>query len=171
MDPILDKARAGQNWLERIANAIPGFKGYREKELRRDTDRLQREHLSSRLEECKGGLNEVSAASTRNGDLDLINDVETARKRLDKVVARIRYADRGYAGFFDAVKVDEAVLGRIYEFDMSLLDGVDAARVAAQDAAAAPAEGRKAALQSLIARIDALDARLAEREAILSGVR
>ena len=171
MDPILDKARAGQNWLEKIANAIPGFKGYREKELRRDSDRLQREHLSSRLEECKRGLNEIAAAVTRGGDLDVINDVESARKRLDKVVARIRYADRGYAGFFDAVKVDETMLGRIYDFDLSLLDGVDAARVAAGDAAAAPGDGRKAALQALIARIDALDARLAEREAILGGVK
>jgi hypothetical protein len=170
MEPILDKARAGQNWLERIANAIPGFKGYREKELRRDSDRLQREYLSSRLEECKRGLNEVSAALTRGGDLDAINDVETARKRLDKVVARIRYADRGYAGFFDAVKVDETLLGRIYDFDLSLLDGVDAARVAGQDAAAAAAEGRKQALLALVARIDALDTRLAEREAVLSGV-
>lgn len=170
MEPILDKARAGQNWLERIANAIPGFKGYREKELRRDSDRLQREHLSSRLEECKRALNEVSAAATRGGDLDVINDVETARKRLDKAVARIRYADRGYAGFFDAVKVDEALLGRVYDFDLSLLDGVDAARAAAQDAGAAAPEARKEALLALIARIDALDARLAEREAMLAGV-
>ena len=171
MDPILDKARAGQNVLERIANAIPGFKGYRERELRRDADRLQREHLSSRLEECKRGLNQVSAAATRGGDLDVVNDVETARKRLDKVVARIRYADRGYAAFFDAIKVDEAMLGRVYDFDLSLLDGVDAARVAAQDAAAAAPEALKDALQALITRIDALDARLADREAILSGVR
>ena len=52
MDPILDKARAGQNALEQIANAIPGFQGYREKELRRDADRLQREYLASRLEEA-----------------------------------------------------------------------------------------------------------------------
>jgi hypothetical protein len=171
MDPILDKARAGQNWLEKIANAIPGFKGYREKELRRDSDRLQREYLSSRLEECKRGLNEIGSAATRGGDLDVINDVETARKRLDKAVARIRYADRGYAGFFDAIKVDEAMLQRIYDFDLSLLDGVDAARVAAGDAAAAPAESRKAAVQALIARVDTLDQRLADREAILAGVK
>jgi hypothetical protein len=171
MDPILDKARAGQNWLEKIANAIPGFKGYREKELRRDSDRLQREHLASRLEECKRSLNEVANAATRGPDLDVINDVETARKRLDKVVARIRYADRGYAGFFDAIKVDETVLGRVYDFDLSLLDGVDAARLAAEDAVAAGPEARKDALHGLIGRIDALDTRLTDREAILSGVK
>ena len=50
MDPILDKARGGQNILERLMNAIPGFKGYREQELRRDADRLQREHLAARLD-------------------------------------------------------------------------------------------------------------------------
>jgi hypothetical protein len=171
MDPILDKARAGQNLLEKLANAIPGFKGYREKELRRDTDRLQREYLASRLEECKRELNDTSVSATRGGDLDVLNDIETARKRLDKVVARIRYSDRGYSGFFDAVKVDETALGRIYDFDLSLLEGVDAARLAAQEAGSAPADGQKAAIVALVARIDALDIRLADREAILSGIQ
>ena len=53
MDPLLDKARAGQNALERLMNSVPGFKGYRERDLRRDADRLQREHLASRLDEVK----------------------------------------------------------------------------------------------------------------------
>jgi hypothetical protein len=39
--------------------------------------------------------------------VDAINDVEAARQRLDRVAARVRYAERGYSGFFDAVKVDE----------------------------------------------------------------
>ena len=43
---LLGKARSQQNLLERIANRIPGFRGYREKELRRDAARLQREHLA-----------------------------------------------------------------------------------------------------------------------------
>ena len=169
MDPILDKARAGQNQLEHIANAIPGFQGYRERELRRDADRLQREHLAKRLEECKRSLNDLAGAATRGGGLDVINDIETARKRLDKVVSRIRYADRGYSGFFDAVKLDEAVLARLYEFDMALLGGVDDVRAAAQ--AGGGAAETKAAVQAMTARIDALDVRLGEREAILSGVR
>jgi hypothetical protein len=43
--------------------------------------------------------------------------------------------------------------------------------VAAGDAEAASAETRKEGLHALIARIDALDARLADREAILGGVK
>jgi hypothetical protein len=168
MEPILNQARAGQNAVEQIANAIPGFKGYREKELRRDADRLQREYLSARLEEAKKALDGLAIAASRAGTLDGINDIETARKRLDKVVARIRYADRGYAGFFATLKVDEAALERIYTFDLSLLGGVDAARSAAQ-AAGTPAGA--AGVQSLLAAIDALDARLADREAVLSGIQ
>jgi hypothetical protein len=169
MDPILDKARAGQNALERLMNSVPGFKGYRERDLRRDADRLQREHLSARLEEGKKALNQVAAALTRGGDLDVINDVETARKRIDKVANRIRYAERGYSGFFDAVKVDETILAKVYAFDMGLVEDVDGVRAAAS--AANGASDVRAAVQDLIGRIDALDARLSERENVLRGVK
>ena len=156
---LLDKARAGQNALEQIVSAIPGYKGYRDRELRRDADRLEREHLAERLETCKKGLNEAAAAVTRSGNLDAINDIETARKRLDKAIARIRHADRGYSGFFDAVKVDEAALARVYEFDLGLVGGVEEVVAAGGD------------VKALIARIDAMDARLSEREAILAGIK
>ena len=82
----------------------------------------------------KKALNEVAGQATRSGSLDVMNDIETARKRLDKVVARIRYADRGYAGFFDAIKVDEDMLGRVYQFDLDLIHLVD-------ETAAAPGRG------------------------------
>ena len=169
MDPILDKARAGQNVLEQIVNAIPGFKGYREKELRRDADRLQREHLASRLEQAKRSLDGLAAAASRTGALDAINDIETARKRVDKVVARIRYADRGYAGFFDTIKVDEAALDRVYRYDLGLLDGVEEALGSAAAAATAPNPAQ--AVRDTIARRDAQDSALTERESILNGIR
>jgi hypothetical protein len=167
---LVDKIRGGQNFLEKIASAIPGFKGYRDKERRREADRMSREHMAVRLEGAKKDLDTLSANASRVGELDAINDIETARKRLDKVAARIRYADRGYAGFFDAVKVDETVLDRVYQFDVALLVGVEEAREAAQ-AAGAAAGGVGPALQGFIGRLDALDEALGEREQILSGVK
>jgi hypothetical protein len=127
--------------------------------VRRDADRLEREHLAGRLEGCKKPLNEAAAAVSRSGNLDGINDIEAARKRLDKVIARVRHADRGYSGFFDAVKVDEATLARVYEFDLGLATQVDQILAATGD------------VKALLASIDALDARFAEREAILAGIR
>jgi hypothetical protein len=159
---ILGKARGQQNLLERIAARIPGFKGYREKELRREADRIEREHLARQLEECKRSLDGWAQDASRSGALEAINDIETARKRLDKVIARIRYADRGYAGFFDAIKVDEQVLARVYAFDEALVGHVDAIREARSSAAGA---------RDMIGRIDELDARLGEREDVLAGIR
>jgi hypothetical protein len=166
---ILDKARSSQNVLEQLVGKIPGFAGYQDKDLRRDADRLQREHLAARLEENKKALNDVALGATRVGALDAINDVETARKRLDKVVARIRYADRGYAGFFDAIKVDETLLARVYQFDLDLLGAVEEISALAQ--AAAASDNVKAGVSALIAQLDALDGRLAEREQLLSGFK
>jgi len=167
---LVEKIRGDQNFLERIASAIPGFKGYREKERRREADRIGREHMASRLEGAKKSLDTLSTNASRVGALDAINDVETARKRLDKVAARMRYADRGYAGFFDAIKIDEAVLERVYRFDLALLTGVEEARAAAE-AAEAAAGGVGPALAGLVESLDALDAALDEREQILTGVR
>ena len=169
MDRILDKARAGQNALERLMNAIPGFKGYREKELRRDADRLQREYLSARLDDNKKTLNQLAADATRSGSLDVINDIETARKRLDKLVNLVRYADRGYSGFFDPVKVDEGQLDRVYLFDLGLIDGVEAIQAAAT--AAQGSANVATAVREITAQVDALDTRLVDREAILSGIK
>lgn len=167
MDRILDTARGGQNALERLMNALPGFRGYREKELRRDADRLLRDHLAGRLDRAKKSLDAIADAATRpGGALGAINDVETARKRLDRVANRIRYADRGYAPLFAAVKVDEAALARVYAFDVALIDGVDAIT----GASARAAEGGDA-VKAMIAEIDALDTRLTDREAILRGIQ
>lgn len=166
---ILDNARAGQNFLEKLANAIPGFKGYRERELRRDADKLQREHLAVQIDGCKKSLNDIAAAATRVGALDAINDVETARKRVDKLANRVRYADRGYSGFFDTIKIDEAALERVYQFDLALVQAVDSLRAAAAQAPVAP--DVPVAVRALIAQIDALDGALDERETILSGIK
>jgi hypothetical protein len=170
MDPILDKARGGQNALERLANMIPGFSGYREKDLRRTADGLQREYLAGRLEETKKSLNELAQGASRSGALDLINDIEAVRKKVEKVAARIRFADRGYSGFFDAVKVDDHALGRVYEFDLGLLQSIDAVLASAQEAAKAPS-GTKAALQALLGSVDSLDTKLGERETILRSIQ
>jgi hypothetical protein len=68
------------------------------------------------------------------------------------------------------VKVDEAVLDRLYQFDLSLLENVDAVRAATDAARAAAPAGVGPAVRAATAAVDALAARLTEREAILRGV-
>src|SRR5687767_15908327 len=49
-----EEAKEQRNWLERLGARIPGYRGFQDRELRRDVDKLQREHLAKELERAKG---------------------------------------------------------------------------------------------------------------------
>ncbi|RMG13882.1 MAG: hypothetical protein D6731_11260 [Planctomycetota bacterium] len=119
-----DKAVGQRNLFERLVAKIPGFKGYMERELRRDTDKLQRDFCADKLFAQKGKVKEALEELVAGGDIDGITPFEKLLNRLDGVAQKIRSADRGWAGLFDAVKVTEETLERVYKFDLSLADGV-----------------------------------------------
>ena len=50
------------------------------------------------------------------------DDLEKAALKLRTFIDKIRRASYGYSGFFDAVKINEDELARVYEYDASLLD-------------------------------------------------
>ncbi len=111
--------------IESIARQLPGFRGYFEKEYRRESDALQREWLSDRLERAKPQLDDFARSLVETGKLDIMPQCERLRGRLDKLAARIRGAMRGYSGFFDLVQIDEERLEDIYDFDNAMIDHVD----------------------------------------------
>ena len=41
-DDLMNKAKDQMNVLERVVAGVPGYKGYKEKELRRETDKTLR---------------------------------------------------------------------------------------------------------------------------------
>jgi len=62
-----DEAKGQRNLLERIAAKIPGFRGFQDRELRRDVDRLEREHLASEVGRLKAVVRERARAYTDAG--------------------------------------------------------------------------------------------------------
>jgi len=115
-----------RNWLETILRYIPGFRGYLEKEYRRDSDELQREWLADRLQRSKRAIDDFTRPLADAGQIDALPQVDRLRGRLDKLIARIRGAMQGYSGFFDLVRVREDLLDRVYEHDLGLMRRVDA---------------------------------------------
>ncbi|MEN8153902.1 MAG: hypothetical protein ABFR75_07745 [Acidobacteriota bacterium] len=121
---IKKRAKDQLNWLEKVLHKIPGFKGYYEREMRRDSDKLQRDFVIIKLEKVRNELKEQIDGITREGDLKLLNGYDTLLKYFDKVINTIRYADRGYTGFFDLIKIKEAELDKVYEIDLELAEEV-----------------------------------------------
>jgi hypothetical protein len=164
---IKEKARGRLNWLERILHKIPGFKGYYEKELRRDSDRVQRDFIVKQLRKVKTGMNGMLQAAARQKDFELLREYDLFVKTLDKSIGAARYADQGYSGFFDLIKIKETELDRVYEQDARIVEAADAFSEEFKKLAAAPLE--PAGLTSLRERLEQIDGLFEQRTALLKG--
>ena len=124
MSDLFDKITSEQNLLEKLVNKIPGFSGYMEKENRRAADRLLRQEVARRYEEQWGRVSQIQQELVSVGRIDLLDNLEAAALKLRTFIDQMKTASYGYSGFFDAVKVKEDDLAKLYEFDNTLLENV-----------------------------------------------
>jgi len=120
-----EKAKKQMRLSERIVAAIPGFRGYKEKELRRESDRLIRNHLYRRLSEAKSNLKDVFQKLSDRRLFEVLTHMDRLVAKFDRVAAKIDHASYGYTGFFNIVKVEEENLDRMIDFDNQLADDVE----------------------------------------------
>lgn len=165
-----EAAKEQRNFLERLIDKIPGFRGFQDRELRRDVDKLQREHISGEIGRLKTVLRDRARAYTDAGQIAQLGPFDRLDRQLDGLSQSVRFADYGATGLFDAVKIGEAELQRLYEFDLSLLEDVAALRT---EAAAVPAPGQgdaAAALDQVQQRVRAVEEKWRGREQVISNV-
>ncbi len=120
---LVDDQRGG---FEKLMGKIPGYKGYKQKEQRREADKLLRQKIAADLDQQRRRLGELQIALINAGQILFTDDLERAVTKLQTLMDRIKTATYGYAGLFDAVKVKENELDQLYAFDAGLLDGVPA---------------------------------------------
>ena len=124
-DDVLSRAKEERRLFERILSVLPGFKGYKEKELRRESDRLVRDHLYRRLREGEDLLKEFFQRLSDRRAYGVLEEVDRLVMIFDRVKARIDHASYGYSGFFDVLKVDEKDLEEMLSFDERLIKAVE----------------------------------------------
>ena len=122
---LLDNVKGEMSGIEKLAAKIPGYKGYKEKELRREADKLLREHIAVRMRTVKKGLTSLQQDMVSAGKYDLLDEAESAATQLQTFIDRIRTATYGYGGLFDAVRIKEDDLDRVYQFDDALMAYAD----------------------------------------------
>jgi uncharacterized protein YhaN len=125
MGDIFEEVKDDRTVLEKITDFIPGWNGYQERQTRRKADQLLRETLADKLADQRRKLNEAQKDLIANKRIDLVDDLESASTQLQTFIDRIRVATYGYAGIFDAKKVKEVELERLYNFDAALVDYVE----------------------------------------------
>src|SRR5436305_4910399 len=162
-----------RNWLERLGERVPGYGGYVSKERRRDADKLHRDHLADRLRAAKQPLNEVMRELSSGGRLFEVGPVDRVLKKIDQIENRVRFASYGYAGFFDAVKIQEPQLDAIYRFDLALVEKVERLEQLARELAqkSSTADGLKTAAAELEGAADDLNRTFDERYRAIENFR
>jgi hypothetical protein len=119
-----ETAKKQMRLSERILAALPGFRGYKEKELRRESDRLIRDHLYRQLSAAKKDVKDIFQKLSDRRSLDVLTDIDRLVARFDRISEKVNHASYGYTGFFDVVKVEEENLDRMINFDNELVDDV-----------------------------------------------
>ena len=95
---------------------------------------------------------DVTRDLTDGGRLLEIAPLERLSKKVDTLENRVRYATYGYAGFFDAVQIKEQQLDAIYQFDLRLVEKVEA--IEASAAALRAKSGTPTELKSATAALE-----------------
>jgi len=160
-----------QSGLEKLINKIPGYGGYKEKEMRRDADKLLRDHIYGVLTEQRRRIEDIQG----NLGVEFIEFVEKigqSRRRLQTLADTVHTAAAGYTGMFDAVRVKEDQLDALYNFDNGLLAEADAIKASVDSLQAAVDNGESptGAIRELTSTITRLQGLYNSRKDVLTGM-
>ena len=158
MDEFFQKVTSQQDPFKKLAAHIPGFSGYIERQNRRDADKLLRDTVARRFDEQWQRTSQLQSDMVSSGMIAYVDDMEKAALKLRTFIDKIGTAPRGYAGLFDAVKINEAELQAIYQFDAAFFDLAEQVGHALDNVEASM--GDQAALPAAIRNVTSL-ARLA----------
>lgn len=165
-----EEAQERRNWLERLGEKIPGFRGFQDRQLRRQVDKLQREHLAQEVSRMKVAVRGKARSYTDAGQIGLLHLFDRLDRKLDGLAQAIRFTDYGVSGIFDVVKFREEELDKLYQFDLSLLD--DLSHLSG-DLGAVPLPGQGDArdgLEQAVSRLELLEEKWSGRKNVISDV-
>ncbi|MEN6449643.1 MAG: hypothetical protein ABFC96_04045 [Thermoguttaceae bacterium] len=155
--------------LEELMRQLPGFRGYLDRDCRRESDELLRNWMADRLERSKRAIDELARRLADAAAIDLLPMIDRLRVRLDRLLARIRGAMQGYSGLFDLVAIDAPLLDRVYEHDAQLGQQVDAFTALAEQLR--QPNSAPATIAELLRQSDEIERQWDGREEILKGVK
>jgi hypothetical protein len=124
MPDIRKKVEEDRGLLKKIQLHIPGFAGYRRKEDLRASDSILRVQLAKRLGEVRDGLEECRRVLVKEYDMDELTDIGELVNKFKTIEGKVRHAEQGYTGLSPAVRIEEAVLEKLYEYDWAMIDYV-----------------------------------------------
>ena len=173
MPDYMQKSKEDRGIFERIALYIPGYRGYREKNIRREIDRLVRSHIALSIKEAKTVLSDLKRQIMENGDIDSVRSIERINTKIDTYMKSIESAESGYSGIWETMKTTESDLDGVVEWDEKLVIGSEelkAALTKLRDDVDDGATDVKKDIRAIEKYVDDLRDGLNERKLVLKGL-
>jgi len=171
----LEKIQASEKPLERLMLIVPGYRGYKLREQRREADRIVRDYAYRALEHSRDDLMNCFQSLSDAKATELAEPMNRLIARLDTIAEKINRASYGYSGFFDSIKVEEPELENMLAYDSQLMDMVrkinEATTSFKTDLTQGKLENARTTQQTLDASINSLDSAFEQRKAIIEGVK
>ena len=152
---LVGKAQESMGKVEKFFGNLPGIKGYRQKEMRREADKRVRTSLARRLGTQRRRLTDLQLKLLETGGLEWVDDLDRAVGKAQLLIDRVNKADYGYAPFFDLERIKEAELDRLAQFDEAMFERLPSV-IAAVDGAEAAISAKEGIGEALAGVTDVL---------------
>lgn len=171
MGDLYDKVTSDQDPITKIIAKIPGFDGYIERQSRRRADQLLREQIATHFSDLRTRVSVLQQDFAGEGELEMLDELETAATKLQTFIDKVHHAAHGYSGFFDAVKINEDELLKLYQFDLALLEMEDEIGRAIENIqASVGTDGLPASVRHLVSLTRDLVAAFDRRDEVITNI-
>jgi len=171
----LERVQESEKLLERLMLVLPGFRGYKLREQRREADKIVRNHIYDALEQSRSDMTKSLQTLVDSKATELVEPTNRLIAILDRVAEKINHASYGYSGFFDSIKIEEPELDRMLAFDTQLMDSVRKFGDSVRSLRDALGQGKSENLRSMQDSIESalrdLEATFDQRKMVIEGVK
>ncbi len=118
-------------WIEKAMMLIPGYRGYKKRELLREDDRLVRRYIADLLRESSQNLRQAvselvqmlgfQAQYMLQQPYNPIQTLNMLSQQIYDLAGQIEHLEAGYSPSFDRLKVKEEELKKLLELDNGLI--------------------------------------------------
>ncbi len=171
----LERVQESEKLLERLMLVLPGFRGYKLREQRREADKIVRNYIYDILKHARDDLTTCLQTLTETKTAELIEPMNHLIAKLDRVAEKVNHASYGYSGFFDSITIDEPELDNMLGYDIQLMNSVrklaDTAASFRKDSGQNMIGNARNTQQQLDSSLRDLEMAFDQRKSILEGVR
>lgn len=118
----LERVEESDRPMERLMKVIPGFRGYKVREERREADRIVRDFIYRVLKSSRDDLMGCFQLLSKAGLKEVMEPTNQLIARMDRLGEKVNRASYGYAGFFDSVRIDAPQLDQMVNYDTQMMD-------------------------------------------------